>query len=105
MSATASFTNPEPPPLLFGSPRSPFHNHTPTSPPPAAMEEPEDIDMTTSTILPAQNHDRQGDAMEEDGEAAPQPAQDVDRTSSGNDEAAAEDGDAMDIPAGLIAAA
>ncbi|KIW09562.1 uncharacterized protein PV09_00435 [Verruconis gallopava] len=74
MSATASFSNAEPPPLLFGSPpfspRSPLHTQTPASPPPLAMEEPEDTDMTTSITLPAQNHDRQDHTMEDGGEAA-----------------------------------
>lgn len=31
------------------------------------MEEPEDVDMTASITLPAQNHDRQDDAMEDGG--------------------------------------
>ena len=50
------------------------------------MEEPEDVDMTMSTTLPAQNHDRQDDAMEEDVEAAPLVVSQGDRTSSGSDE-------------------
>lgn len=103
MSATTSFSNPEPPRLLFGSPpfspRSPLHTQTPASPPPIAMEEPEDVDMTTSTTLPAQNHDRQDDAMEDGGEAAPQVVGEGDHTSSGNNQASREEelsGDAMD---------
>jgi hypothetical protein len=65
------------------------------------MDEPEDVDMTTSTTLPAQNHDRQDDdAMEDDrDDTAPQPIEDVDHASLGIIEAGGEDeisGDAMD---------
>ncbi|QDS69915.1 hypothetical protein FKW77_001387 [Venturia effusa] len=74
MSATTSFSNVDPPPLLFGprspsppfSPRSPLHSQTPHSPPPAQMDEPEDVDMTMSTVLHAQDHERQDAAMDMD---------------------------------------
>lgn len=74
MSAATSFPNVEPPPLLFGqrspsppfSPRSPLPSQTPQSPPPIQMNEPEDVDMTTSAVLPALNHDRQDAAMDMD---------------------------------------
>jgi hypothetical protein len=48
------------------------------------MEEPEDVDMTSSITLPAQNHDRQDDAMEDGGEATPQVVEEADHVSSGN---------------------
>jgi hypothetical protein len=64
------------------------------------MEEPEDVDMSTSTTLLAQNHDRQDDAMEDgDEEVTPQSVEEGDRISSGNHHAAGEHeilGDAMD---------
>ncbi|TLD30123.1 hypothetical protein E2P81_ATG06776 [Venturia nashicola] len=76
MSAATSFPNVDPPPLLFGqrspsppfSPRSPLHSQTPHTPPPAQMDEPEDVDMTSSTVLHAhvQNHERQDAAMDLD---------------------------------------
>lgn len=73
MSATTSFPAVEAPPLLFGqldrsppfSPRSPHPTQTPTSPSPLPMDEPDDVDMTTSLILPAQNHDRQDAPMDD----------------------------------------
>lgn len=73
MSAATSFPNVDPPPLLFGqrspsppfSPRSPLHSQTPHSPPADQMDEPEDVDMTSSTVLHAQNHERQDAAMDD----------------------------------------
>lgn len=72
MSAATSFPNVDPPPLLFGqrspsppfSPRSPLHSQTPHSPPPVQMDEPEDVDMTSSTVMHAQHNDRQDAAMD-----------------------------------------
>ncbi|KAF2423319.1 hypothetical protein EJ08DRAFT_640301 [Tothia fuscella] len=59
--------SPSPPPF---SPRSP-HSTQPTHTTPPAMDEPEDTDMTTSIVLPAQNHDRQDAALDnEDGSQA-----------------------------------
>jgi hypothetical protein len=50
------------------------------------MDEPQDVDMTASITLPAQNHDRQDDAMEDSGEPGPQVAsEEVDQT--GNEQA------------------
>ncbi|KAE9970282.1 hypothetical protein BLS_004987 [Venturia inaequalis] len=72
MSAATSFPNVDPPPLLFGqrspsppfSPRSPLHSQTPHSPPPVQMDEPEDVDMTSSTVMHAQHNERQDAAMD-----------------------------------------
>lgn len=101
MSATTSFANPEPPPLLFGSPpfspRSPLHTQTPVSPPPIPIEEPEDVDMTTSITLPAQNHDRQDDAMEDGAEAAPEMVEETLRDGPGHTQVSGEQDFADDV--------
>jgi hypothetical protein len=63
------------------------------------MEEPEDVDMTTSTTLPTLNHDRQDDAMEDGGEAGSRVFEETDRVNSGNNQVSGEQelsADAMD---------
>lgn len=64
------------------------------------MDEVEDVDMATSTTLPAQNYERQDDAMQDAGDdTASQSIEEGDHASLGNDGAGREDeisGDAMD---------